>query len=95
MHFNEVGLTWLRSVLRGNQGPSCLAIYLAIVGNQSQGEGKEMIQPRRALGRFRGKLRREYVQSGNKTAAQGSKSTIQLILEKDLGSPDSVPSEQI
>lgn len=56
MHFNKACLVRLHSVLRGNQGPSCLAIYLAVVGNQSHREGTEMIQPRRAQERVRGKL---------------------------------------
>lgn len=64
MHFNKVCLVGLHSVLRGNQGPSCLAIYLAVASNQSHREGKEMIQLRRAQERVRGKLGREYVQGG-------------------------------
>lgn len=61
-------------MLRGNQGPSCLAIYLAVPGNQSHREGKEMIQPRQAQERVRevgGELGREYVQRGT-TALLGS-----------------------
>lgn len=61
-------------MLRGNQGPSCLAIYLAVAGNQSQREGKEMIQPRRAQESVRGKLGREYVQRKNDSAVQVNKS---------------------
>lgn len=75
MHFNKTWLVWLHSVLRGNQGPSCLAIYLAVPGNQSHREGKEMIQPRQAQERVRregggGGLGREYVQ--RTTALLGS-----------------------
>lgn len=62
-------------MLRGNQRPSCLAIYLAVASNQLHREGKEMIQPRQAQ-RVKGKLRREYVQRGNDSAAQVNKSGI-------------------
>lgn len=63
-------------MLRGNQGPRCLAIYLAVAGNQSQREGEEMIQPRQAQERVRGKLEREYVQKGSDSAVQVNKSGI-------------------
>lgn len=63
-------------MLRGNQGPSCLAIYLAAAGNQSHREGKEMIQPRQAQERVRGKLGREYVQRRTDSAVQVNKSGI-------------------
>lgn len=45
-----------------------------MAGNQSQREGKEMIQPRRAEGSVRGKLGREYVQRENDSAVQVNKS---------------------
>lgn len=65
-------------MLRGNQGPSCLAIYLTAAGNQSHREGKEMTQPRQAQERVRGKLGGEYVQRRNDSAVQVNKSGISV-----------------
>ncbi len=49
-----------------------------MVGNQSHREGKEMIQPRQAQERVRGKLGREYVQRRNDSAVQVNKSGISV-----------------
>ena len=55
-HTGEAG----EAVLRGNQAVDLPGnLPLAMVGNQSHTEGKEMIQPqRRAQGMHRGKLER-------------------------------------